>query len=528
MKKIISIFFISIILVVSLIGCNKSPQNQTPTNSAILASYQGIDEFLLDCIKEDHSFVSSKLSNIDGNNFEQTYYHLKIQKYLGLLTNETTKAAFKNYLNQKLCEDITYLKYADVLTNFQVNQLDIEEYFLENPDVTKETIECYYYIVNYLGNKIYDKKNEMQQFLESNIPTESDYSNRLIMIYWYLDLCNERLINQDDIFLAECIDYLSSDNAFQFNSEDFYKYENLYYYISNCQTLGISTNVYEKIIKEIPDKLPYIFSSSELYYACKCLDIEGIKFEANDFFSSYYNFVTPTVNNLYPSYVVEYNNQIEEYQAFILLKYIFDSNDQRVVELENYLKEQTRNNLFTTESAAQSYYECQFCVLEGVQISEENLNIIRDRLETEKEKGNDAHNTKVYYYYLILNDANATISEADYDYILSQYHYLKSEQIYDLAIDFLKLISELDIMNDDDIIEEYKSISDSLDISYNLLNLEKNLKIQSDFSENPLAQKANLLSKCLIKDDAGVMYISTIYSDIMLNESENIGKSLYN
>ena len=70
-------------------------------------------------------------------------------------------------------------------------------------------------------------------------------------------------------------------------------------------------------------KLPYIFLSSELYYAVMCLDIEKQNFDAEEYFSSYYDFITPTVDDLYPSYVVEYNNIIEQYQAFILLKYAF-------------------------------------------------------------------------------------------------------------------------------------------------------------------------------------------------------------
>lgn len=164
-----------------------------------------------------------------------------------------------------------------------------------------------------------------------------------------------------------------------------------------------------------------------------------------------------------------------------------------------------------------------FCILEGIQIPDEKLDLIRERLEAEKGKGNEAHNTKVYYYYLILNNADVTISEADKEYILSQYRYLKSEQTYDLAVDFLKLISELNVMSNDEITEEYKDISESVGASYNLLELQQKLNMQPDFTQDSLSQKVNLANKCLIKDDAGVMYISTIYSDIMSTQSENIG-----
>ncbi len=524
MKKLISTFLIFSILIVSLTGCNVSPQNNVQTNSSALAAYQGVDEFLLDCIETDQSFMSSKLSNIDSNSFEQTYYHLKIQKYSALTISETTTTAFQEILNEKLEKDITHIKYVDVLNDFKINQQDVEKYISENPEITKDTIEGYFNILKYFGkNESFFDKSKIKQFLESSIPTETDYANRLVMIYWYLNLCNSQLIDADDSFKGECKDYLSSKNTFQFNSDDFYKYENLYYYIWNCQALGISTSIYDEIIGDIPEQLPYIFLSSELYYAVMCLDIEKQNFDAEEYFSSYYDFITPTVDDLYPSYVVEYNNIIEQYQAFILLKYAFDSDDQRVVELGNYLKEQTKNNLFATESSAQSYYECLFCILEGIQIPDEKLDLIRERLEAEKGKGNEAHNTKVYYYYLILNNADVTISEADKEYILSQYRYLKSEQTYDLAVDFLKLISELNVMSNDEITEEYKDISESVGAYYNLLELQQKLNMQPDFTQDSLSQKVNLANKCLIKDDAGVMYISTIYSDIMSTQSENIG-----
>ncbi len=51
-------------------------------------------------------------------------------------------------------------------------------------------------------------KSKIKQFLESSIPTETDYANRLVMIYWYLNLCNSQLIDADDSFKGECKDYL--------------------------------------------------------------------------------------------------------------------------------------------------------------------------------------------------------------------------------------------------------------------------------------------------------------------------------
>lgn len=77
--------------------------------------YEGVEDFLLDSIKEDGVFMSSKLSNIESNSFEQTYYHLKIQEYFNLLVNEQAVTAFRDALNDKLKEDIMYLKYADIL-----------------------------------------------------------------------------------------------------------------------------------------------------------------------------------------------------------------------------------------------------------------------------------------------------------------------------------------------------------------------------------------------------------------------------
>ena len=78
-------------------------------------------------------------------------------------------------------------------------------------------------------------------------------------------------------------------------------------------------------------------------------------------------------------------------------------------------------------------------------------------------------------------------------------------------------------MSNDEITEEYKDISESVGASYNLLELQQKLNMQPDFTQDSLSQKVNLANKCLIKGDAGVMYISTIYSDIMSTQSENIG-----
>jgi hypothetical protein len=70
----------------------------------------------------------------------------------------------------------------------------------------------------------------------------------------------------------------------------------------------------------------------------------------------------------------------------------------------------------------------------------------------------------------------------------------KSEQIYDLEVNFLKLISELNIMNNDEITIEYKSISGSVDVSYNLLDLEEQLNIQSYLLQDTLSKNVKKLN----------------------------------
>lgn len=79
-------------------------------------------------------------------------------------------------------------------------------------------------------------------------------------------------------------------------------------------------------------------------------------------------------------------------------------------------------------------------------------------------------------------------------------------------------------MNNDEITKEYKSISGSVDVSYNLVDLEEQLNIQSYLLQDTLSKKIKLSNKCLIQDNTGVMYIAIIYSDIRSTQSEIKGE----
>lgn len=510
-------FFLSLVILISFLsGCKVIPQSGNQVNNSEIYMYEGVEDFLLDSIKEDGVFMSSKLSNIESNSFEQTYYHLKIQEYFNLLVNEQAVTAFRDALNDKLKEDIMYLKYADILDYSNENVINIEEYIALNPEVTEDTVECYYIFAMYLGkeNSAFNTE-KLRQFLEVNIPTQTSVNNRLVMIYWYLNLCRNHYIDGNSIFLKECQDYLELESSYHYENEDFYKYENLYYYLWNCKELEIVASIDNEIIQNISERLPYVFLSSEIYYAVMCLDLQSQDFDGSKYFLEYYNFITPMVNNLYPSYVVEYDNWIEEYQTFLLLKYVFNSDDERLKKLENFLGEQTGKNLFATNSSTQSYYECLFCVQENIEISDEKLDLIRERLSFEKDKGYEAHNTKIYYYYLILDLAEVEIGKEDENYILSQYNYLVSTESFNLAFDFLGLIFKFNLMSKDEIENEFRTLSESANMTYSSLSLAKELNLNSESMHLQSVESAKIDNKFLIQDYEGVMYISTIYSYIL-------------
>ena len=463
-------FFLSLVILISFLsGCKVIPQSGNQVNNSEIYMYEGVEDFLLDSIKEDGVFMSSKLSNIESNSFEQTYYHLKIQEYFNLLVNEQAVTAFRDALNDKLKEDIMYLKYADILDYSNENVINIEEYIALNPEVTEDTVECYYIFAMYLGkeNSAFNTE-KLRQFLEVNIPTQTSVNNRLVMIYWYLNLCRNHYIDGNSIFLKECRDYLELESSYHYEND-----------------------------------------------AVMCLDLQSQDFDGSKYFLEYYNFITPMVNNLYPSYVVEYDNWIEEYQTFLLLKYVFNSDDERLKKLENFLGEQTGKNLFATNSSTQSYYECLFCVQENIEISDEKLDLIRERLSFEKDKGYEAHNTKIYYYYLILDLAEVEIGKEDENYILSQYNYLVSTESFNLAFDFLGLIFKFNLMSKDEIENEFRTLSESANMTYSSLSLAKELNLNSESMHLQSVESAKIDNKFLIQDYEGVMYISTIYSYIL-------------
>lgn len=69
-----------------------------------------------------------------------------------------------------------------------------------------------------------------------------------------------------------------------------------------------------------------------------CMDIQNCNFDAKDYFTQYYGFIMPTYDGLYPSFVIETNNRIEQYRTFLRLKYLFQSDDERVQPLETSLE----------------------------------------------------------------------------------------------------------------------------------------------------------------------------------------------
>ncbi len=283
-------FFLSLVILISFLsGCKVIPQSGNQVNNSEIYMYEGVEDFLLDSIKEDGVFMSSKLSNIESNSFEQTYYHLKIQEYFNLLVNEQAVTAFRDALNDKLKEDIMYLKYADILDYSNENVINIEEYIALNPEVTEDTVECYYIFAMYLGkeNSAFNTE-KLRQFLEVNIPTQTSVNNRLVMIYWYLNLCRNHYIDGNSIFLKECRDYLELESSYHYENEDFYKYENLYYYLWNCKELEIVASIDNEIIQNISERLPYVFLSSEIYYAVMCLDLQSQDFDGSKYFLEYF------------------------------------------------------------------------------------------------------------------------------------------------------------------------------------------------------------------------------------------------
>lgn len=527
MKNIVSYFCIAIVTFI-LSGCNIQTKPTEPTTSDLLSEFDtsenGIEDFLLNAIQGENIFTSSKLSDFEGNNFEQTYYHLQIQDMLGIKSNIDTKAVFDKIFDENVSHDIYYLKYFRSDNSMKKYEKNIEKFLTENPQISYDNIEKYFIITRYFEDISSLNTLAVRDFLETSIPLETDYTNILTLSYWYTELKEHGIIRSTSDFWSAYVDFFKNDFQFVFLDTDFYKYEKLYYYLSICNICKITPNINGNILSDIPNELPYTFLGSELYYALKCLELQNIEFNGQEFFSQYYTFVVPEEDGLYSSFVIEQNNQIEKYRTFLLLKYHFQSNNSKVQLLEKSLKQDVSTNLFQSGSATQSYYEALFCNLEGINIPVSSLNIIRNEINTELEKGNTANNTKLYYLFLILDLCQEGINTTDGEFILSQYNLLKSQKDTNLAICLLDLISIYELMDDSDIQNELLLLSETGRIttedSYqHYIVLSKKTNTTSIF-DMPISS-INLNDKVLIQNNSEVMSISIIYYYCITNNSIN-------
>lgn len=520
MKKV-ELFFIVLILTIILSGCNNQMDNSHSTDG--ISDYNGIMNFLLNNIKDENTFISSKLANIDGDNFEQTYYHMKIQNYVGIAVNEQTKNIFNEELNKKINEDIYFLKFFDTpIYSDKIMKL-IKDYIKANEEITNNNIENYYIVTRYLGkdNTVFNP-DKVRDFLEKNIPFETDSTNRLTLLYWYTDLVQNKCIEPTNEFFNDYINYLNTDFNLLINDNDIYKYEKLYYYLWICKVNDIEPNINNQLIDDIPDALPYTFSASEIYYAIKCLNIQNYKFKTKSYFEEYYRFVKPTVNGMYPSFTIETNNMIEEYRTFLLLKYFFNIDNSKTKMSENHLMQLTKANLFKSNSATQSYYEALFCNLQGIEVSQDKADLIKKNLQDELSKHHAANNIKVYYYYLTMKVLGIEISQQDKEFIISQYNYCKTEKNIDSTINYLDLISLFQLMKQNQMEEEYKAITEigkiNAEDTYNhYIQLGKDLGNNIVPDNQRIISTISINGQKLVKNSEGIMYISTVYYYILCN-----------
>lgn len=70
-------------------------------------------------------------------------------------------------------------------------------------------------------------------------------------------------------------------------------------------------------------------------------------------------------------------------------------------------------------------------------------------------------------------------------------------------------------MSKDEIENEFRTLSESANMTYSSLSLAKELNLNSESMHLQSVESAKIDNKFLIQDYEGVMYISTIYSYIL-------------
>lgn len=388
-----SIVFASAVLlffiILSLVGM--SPSVDKP-NSLYKENFERtISSF----INSDGTFTSQRFDRtiIDGD-IVGTYYTLRTQRLLGNeIDNKMEKTFSKKVINEIKTEP-NYIFFVDYLIEYHVlsekeekDLLDILNTYYQNE--LKEPIEKRNPYLVYALTKTMDRvrlvslenKEETLKTIEHYIHSNPDSPN-IELNYWYFDLNN----GVKEASYSENFEHLDA-KQFEFSPLE------LFYSFSILKDLNKNPN-YLSIISTIKADLENTLSPEDIYYKLKIISLSNMDKlkEYKQFYSDFFLTIPKQNDDLFPRYVIEHSNIIEQIISEIVIEKIYNEKPLDLIDSSDFMD-------WERVSRTELYFGILYLTL-----NKQNIPLEAKRaLERYRSEGEITDNYYVYKGYKLLN-----------------------------------------------------------------------------------------------------------------------------
>lgn len=475
-------------------------------------------DFLLSMPQENGDFRTERLDyTAKEGDIDQTYYHLLIQDRLSLkIDNAKVKSSFEKQALNKIKDDTYNIKYLSYIIqnnkNFKVdprvldsiNQTYNKQLKLKLDEIN---IEELYYLSKFKYYKYDEKNNEIINILGNYIEKEKMKENILVLTYWYYDLLELgfKASPKQDIVVNK-ISQLDVFNTTK-DPELIYYFLKIKYHISKQFELPVFVN------ESLKNQIIFKLDARQIYYILEIKLLVGVEDEYKLLFNEYYKTFKAKDDHLYPSYVIEENNQVEKIIWGILTGELFDLEDNNTKVSQSIMND-IFNESSLINSTRQIYFEILYCNLNGKKYPEKKVNHLIKLLKDNKDF------LENYYLYLSYNLLGFELNEEEKNQLYEEM------TVYSKEKDIAGIISLLDLWitfgfdeqvaqvywskHIDDLQQESNNMSLSLYYHFQILNYHFEKTID-DIDIDKRFNIRNFENNLVIRGERGEMDLETLY-----------------